>query len=319
MSQRYSKGLEELGTGVYAYLQPNGSWGWSNAGLITSGTTSMLVDTLYTPALTREMVETMRRAVPAARSFETLVNSHADGDHTWGNQVIEGAQIIATENTAEDLRNFMPEAAMRLKSGDPALGIAGRYVEQIFAPFDFGEVEVTLPTRTFTGTLTLQVGEKAVDLHQVGPAHSRGDLIVHVPEDRVAYVADLLFIGGHPAIWSGPVEKWIDACNRIIELDVDHVVPGHGPVTDAEGTRRVRDYLEYVLAEGKRLHSEGLSPYEAGLAIDISAYEDWTDQERIVLAMHTIYREVDPDAGSADLMELFADMGRYMDRKGLLR
>lgn len=319
MDTTYSKGLEELGTGVYAYLQPNGSWGWSNAGLITSGRSSMLVDTLYTLEMTREMIESMRRSIPAARSFDTLVNSHADGDHTWGNQLIEGAQIIATENTAEDLHAFMPEAAMRLKSGDPALGIAGRYVQQIFAPFDFSDIEVTLPTRTFTGTLTLQVGEKTVDLHQIGPAHSRGDLIVHVPEDRVAYVADLLFIGGHPAMWSGPVAKWIDACNRIIDLDVDHIVPGHGPVTDAAGARQVRDYLEYVVAEGRRFLGEGLSPYEAGLAIDISAYEGWTDEERIVLAMHTIYRELDPEAGSSDLLELFADMGRYMDRKGLLR
>jgi glyoxylase-like metal-dependent hydrolase (beta-lactamase superfamily II) len=319
MNASYSKGLEELGTGIYAYLQPNGSWGWSNAGLITSEGSSMLVDTLYTLEMTRKMIEAMRRSIPAARSFDTLVNSHADGDHTWGNQLIEGAQIIATENTAEDLRLFMPEAAMRLKSGDPALGIAGRYVQQIFRPFDFSEIEVTLPTRTFTGTLSLQVGEKTVDLHQIGPAHSRGDLIVHVPADRVAYVADLLFIGGHPAMWSGPVEKWIDACNRIIDLDVDHIVPGHGPVTDADGARQVRDYLEYVVAEGKRFHGEGLSPYEAGLAIDISAYGGWTDEERIVLAMHTIYREVDPEAGSSDLLELFAEMGRYMDRKGLLR
>lgn len=314
----YSKGLEELGTGIYAYLQPDGSWGWSNAGLITSGGQSMLIDTLYTLELTREMIETMRRAIPATRSFDTLVNSHADGDHTWGNQLIEAAQIVATTNTLEDMGDFLPEEAMRMRSGDPGMGIAGRFLQQIFAPFDFSDVEVTLPTTTFSGTMTMQVGEKAVNLYQVGPAHSRGDLIVHVPEDRVAYVADVLFVGGHPAIWSGPIGNLIAACDQIIDLDVDVIVPGHGPVTDNDGARRVRDYLEYVSAEGKRFHGEGLSAWEAALAIDLSAYEGWTAEERIVLVMNTIYGELDPDAGPADMTEVMAGMGRYLDRIGRL-
>lgn len=319
MNPTYSKGLKELGTGVYAYLLPNGSWGWSNAGLITSGKASMLVDTLYTLDMTREMIETMRRSLSATRSFDTLVNSHADGDHTWGNQLIEGAQIIATRNTAEDMPNFTPEAAMHLKSGDPELGLAGRFVQQIFAPFDFSGIELTLPTTTFTGTMTIPVGEKAVELIQLGPAHSRGDLIVHVPDDRVAYVADLLFIGGHPAIWSGPIASWVDACNRIIDLDVDVIVPGHGPVTDNDGVRRIRAYLEYVSTEGRRFQAEGLSPWEAALAIDLSPYEGWTDEERIVLAMETIYGELNPNPGPPDLIDLFAKMARYYDHKGLLR
>jgi cyclase len=318
MSVKYSKGLAEVGTGLYAYLQPNGSWGWSNAGLITSAGKSMLVDTLYTLDLTREMIEAMRRAIPATRSFDTLVNSHADGDHTWGNQLIEGAQIVATANALEEMEDFSPEEAMRLRSGDAELGLAGRFSQYIFAPFDFSDVEVTLPTTTFTGTMTMQVGEKEVRLYEVGPAHTRGDLIVHVPADRVAYVADVLFVGGHPAIWSGPIRNLIKACDRILDLDVDVIVPGHGPVTDNDGARRVRDYLEYVSAEGKRFHGEGLTPWEAALAIDLSAYEDWIAEERIVLVMNTIYAELDPDARSADMSELMADMGRYLDRLGRL-
>ena len=62
----FTKGLHEVGPGLWAYIQPNGSWGWSNAGLIVDGDDTMLVDTLFDVKLTREMLDAMRRAVPAA-------------------------------------------------------------------------------------------------------------------------------------------------------------------------------------------------------------------------------------------------------------
>ncbi|WP_163592847.1 MBL fold metallo-hydrolase, partial [Klebsiella pneumoniae] len=79
----------------FAYLQPDGSWGWSNAGLIADRGQTLLVDTLYDLKLTREMLDTMRASVPAANSIGTLVNTHSNADHTFGNQLVEGAQIIA--------------------------------------------------------------------------------------------------------------------------------------------------------------------------------------------------------------------------------
>ncbi len=62
----FKKGLQDLGNGCYAYLQPDGSWGWSNAGLVVDSGQSLLVDTLFDLKLTREMLATMRRAEPAA-------------------------------------------------------------------------------------------------------------------------------------------------------------------------------------------------------------------------------------------------------------
>jgi hypothetical protein len=66
---QYTKGLHDLGTGCFAWLQPDGSWGWSNAGLIADGDQSLLVDTLFDLKLTGEMLGRMRAAVPAARSM----------------------------------------------------------------------------------------------------------------------------------------------------------------------------------------------------------------------------------------------------------
>src|SRR5258705_13916940 len=96
----YAKGLQEVGDGLYAYLQPDGGWGWSNAGLVVDGERTLLVDTLFDLALTEQMLRAMRRAVPAAATIDTLVNTHANGDHCYGNQLVAGPPPAAMEQKA---------------------------------------------------------------------------------------------------------------------------------------------------------------------------------------------------------------------------
>jgi glyoxylase-like metal-dependent hydrolase (beta-lactamase superfamily II) len=316
MSTTYTKGLSDVGNGIYAYMQPNGSWGWSNAGLITSGTTSLLVDTLWTLPQTQEMLDAMRAAVPAAAAIDVLVNSHADPDHTFGNQLVHGARIIATDRAAEDMTtDFPPEQVRAIKANTDNLGAAGRFLHKMLAPFDFSGIELVLPTETFTGRKTLRVGDKLVELIELGPAHSAGDLIVHVPEDRVVFVADLLFVGGHAPVWAGPIANWTRACDAILELDVDVIVPGHGPITDKAGLRVFRDYLDYLESEATRLFERGLDVMEAARAIDLSAYSDWTDAERIVVAVDSTYRELSGTIEPRDRMALFARMGELDEQR----
>lgn len=310
MTSTFEKGLTDIGNGVFAYLQPNGSWGWSNAGLIISQNQSMLVDTLYTLALTQEMLDSIGRSVPSAKTIDILVNSHADGDHTYGNQLVSGARIIATQAAAEDMSVDLTARQMRTMLADPAkLGAGGAFLQRIMAPFDFSGIEMTLPGETFTGRRSIQVGDKVAALTELGPAHSRGDLIVHVPEDRVVFVADLLFVGGHAPVWAGPISNWTRACDHILGLDVDVIVPGHGPITDKAGLRTFRDYLDYVEREATRLFNQGVDVMEAARSIDLSEFAGWTDAERIVVAVDTTYRCLAADLSPRDKMDLFAKMG----------
>ncbi len=194
----YTKGLHDLGNSVYAYLQPDGSWGWSNAGIVTDGNASLLVDTLFDLKLTQEMLDSMRRSIPAAASIDMVVNTHADGDHCYGNQLVAGSQIIASARTAEEMIELPPQQFATILKQAPALGQVGEFLSRIFGPFEFENITWTPPNKTFEGELTLRVGDKEVRLIEVGPAHTRGDTLVHVPADRVIFTGDILFIGGHP-------------------------------------------------------------------------------------------------------------------------
>jgi cyclase len=309
-SYPYDKGLQEVAAGVYAYLQPDGSWGWSNAGLIAGGETTMLVDTLFDLRLTQEMLDAMRRAVPAAASIDTLVNTHADPDHTFGNQLAGGAEIIASARAAEEmLGGESPEALRGLMAAAPQLGPAGEYLLRAFSAFDFDGIRLVTPTRTFDGALELAVGDVRVSLTEVGPAHTRGDTLVHLPRERVLFAGDILFAGGHPTIWDGSVDGWIAACGRILAMDVELIVPGHGPITGKDAVRELRDYLVYVRAEAEEAFRAGLPIRDAAARIDLSAYAGWGNPERVVMFVDAVYRRLAGDESGPDRLALIAAMG----------
>ena len=154
----YAKGLHEVANGVWAYLQPDGGWGWSNAGLVTGDGVSLLVDTLFDLRLTAEMLETMRRVTPAADEIGTVVNTHANGDHCYGNALVAGSDIVASTRCAEEMAQLPPSAMAGVMRAAPSLGPAGEFLARIFAPFSFDEIPEALPTTTFEGRLELNVG-----------------------------------------------------------------------------------------------------------------------------------------------------------------
>ncbi len=305
----YERGLFDLGRGGYAWLQPDGGWGWSNAGLVTDAGQALLVDTLFDVRLTAEMLAAMRGAVPGVR-IEQLVNTHSNGDHCNGNELVAGAQIIASKATADELAHESPRMMASLMKQAPSMGEVGEFFVYCFGAFHFEEVTQALPTRTFEGELDLTVGDKRVHLKQVGPAHTRGDTIVHVPADRMVFTGDILFIEGHPILWAGPVGNWIDACDHIASLDVDAVVPGHGPITDQRGVRAVRDYLVYVRDQARARFDAGMDAYDAAMDISLADYDSWGDAERIVVNVATLYKEFAGDTTPNDTAALFGMMAK---------
>jgi glyoxylase-like metal-dependent hydrolase (beta-lactamase superfamily II) len=316
MTTSFRKGLHELGNGIYAYLQPDGSWGLSNAGLIVDRGETLLVDTLMDLPRTRAMLEAMRKAEPAAAEIGVLVNTHSNGDHTHGNQLVPEARIIASEACLEEMEllGSPSEEGSMAKAWDK-FGRPGAFFHEVmWHRFDTDNIVHTPPTDTFIGALDLKVGDKKVSLVEVGPAHTRGDVLVHVPQDRIVYTGDIAFIGGHPIVWAGPIGNWIKACDLILSWDVETVVPGHGPITDKSGIRALKDYFSYIHGEARKRYDAGMGYDAAARDIALDRYADWLDPERVVVNVITCYREFAGGEGPDFWATLDAMAGLYYEQ-----
>jgi len=313
----FNKGLSDLGNNIYCYLQPDGGWGWSNAGLIVDGDESLIVDTLFDEKLTQEMLESMKKAEPLGmKNIHALINTHSNGDHCNGNSCVETKEIICSQATLEEMSHESPEMMAALIKQAPEMGALGKYFLDCFGSFNFEGVTKKLPNTTFSGQTQRQVGDKVVELIEVGPAHTNGDILVHVPSDKVVFTGDILFIEGHPILWAGPVGNWINACDRIIAMEVDFVVPGHGPVTDNRGVRAVRDYLVYIDVESRKRFESGMSAIEAAKDIDLNLFSGWGDGERIAVNVNSLYREYRGEEQREEITLLFEQMAELSGLDG---
>jgi cyclase len=312
----YRRGLHELGDGLYAYLQPDGGWGWSNAGLVCSQEGSLLIDTLFDLSLTRAMLDEMA-SVTSRQPIVQAMNTHGNGDHWFGNQLLpDGIPIIASAAAIEDMRSAPPALLEAVTSATDLPQDIELFTRRAFGSFDFSGIEPRLPSVSFQDRHELDVEGRRVELIELGPAHTPGDAIAHVPDAAAVFTGDLLFIEGTPIMWAGPVSSWLNACERIIALDARILVPGHGPVTDNSGVRDVQRYLRYVYDQTRQRFEAGMDAEAAADDIDIGEFRDWGDPERIAVNVATVYGELDPTAPPVSPPELFARMGRWMSRHG---
>jgi 2-keto-4-pentenoate hydratase/2-oxohepta-3-ene-1,7-dioic acid hydratase in catechol pathway/glyoxylase-like metal-dependent hydrolase (beta-lactamase superfamily II) len=311
----YTRGLHEVGNRVWAWMLPDGGFGWSNAGLVVGNGASMLVDTLFDLPLTREMLAAMAPITERAPITDALI-THSNGDHTHGNQLLDGSvRVIAATGTAEEIEHGMaPEMLVMAQTAD--LGpVATPYLRERFGPFDFSGITLRNADHTFDNRLTVQVGGRVVELLNLGPAHTAADSVVHVPDAGVLFAGDLLFIGCTPIVWAGPLANWVAACDAMIALDAPTVVPGHGPITDADGIRAVRGYLVHISEQAEAAYRKGLSFVEAADTIDLGEYASWLDAERAVINVYTRYRELGPDTPQLPPMGLLAMQAEWLAKR----
>ena len=313
--------LLEVADGVHAYLQPAGTWGWSNAGLLVGDAASLLVDTLFDLDLTRRMLDAMA-ALTGTRPIETVVNTHANGDHCYGNQLLagDGVEIVASAAAARELEEVTPALLDLLVTASVGTPLEA-FVQHAFGRFTFAGIEVPPVTTTFTGRHEVVAGERRGELIQVGPAHTAGDVIAWLPDERVVFTGDILFIGGTPIMWAGPIGNWIAACELIESLDPAVIVPGHGPLTDLAGVRAVAAYLRTVRDGIAARHAAGFG-LETAVAdldaeLDRSPYAGWTDRERLIVTAHQVWAELEPAHEVPDALGLMGAMAAaYTARHG---
>jgi cyclase len=235
-----------------------------------------------TPQLPTRAVA-MRAAAEAHGPIRYLINTEHHVDHIFGNYFFKGAGAVVQHQGLYD--NFMVVT--------PDLDPFAYAHEAI--PTDDPEGEALFPDRAayyldpnkgsivFTGDLTLHVGETTFHLLHT-PGHTPGQIAVHVPEERVVFTGDTVFCECQTWLMTSNVDQWIDALARIQALDVDHLVPGHGPVTTP-------DYLDTQRAN--------LLEWKAAVAAAVA--KGWTREETIARVKFTDRYPV--DIGQGYMME----------------
>ncbi|MEV7727802.1 MBL fold metallo-hydrolase [Streptomyces sp. NPDC087917] len=277
--------------GVYAYVQPDGGWCLNNAGFVSDGGRTLLVDT----AATERRALALREAVVAAGAAlpRTVVNTHHHGDHTYGNTVFAPEAVIVGHEAAR---------AEQLA--------AGHQLELIWPGTDFGAIEITAPDLTYSERLTLHVGETEVRVLHPGVAHTTGDSVVWLPESRVLFTGDLVFAGGTPFLAMGSLSGSLRALELLRSLDAETVVPGHGPLTDPSAYDSTERYLRRVDELAREGWDEGLPPLEVARRADLGEFAAWRESERLVANVHRAYAELAGAAEGAplDILAVLRDM-----------
>jgi glyoxylase-like metal-dependent hydrolase (beta-lactamase superfamily II) len=304
--------LAKVAPRTYAYVQPDGGWGLSNAGLVVGDSgEALLVDTFFDRALTQRLLD----ALPARPTV--VVNTHYNGDHCWGNELVADTRIVAHAQCREQLLNgpqpgFLASMLAADAGGDPTV----TYLQQGLGRFSFEGITVVPPTEVFdNGQYSLDIGGRAVELFHYGPAHTLGDVVAWVPDARVLFAGDLAFFGVCPLVWDGTVTNWLAALDAMQALEPAVVVPGHGPVSGPETLDELAGYFRLVAEQGRALHDEGVPVEEAVARVRLGSYADWVDVERTALNLMQVYRELDGgDAPPPDAFTACAAMAAAVGR-----
>lgn len=264
----------EIGDGVYAYVQPDGGWWVNNTGFIVGRSAVVSVDSCGTERRTRDYLASIAARTDVA--VKTIVNTHHHGDHTYGNHLFTDATVVGHAGLRENL--------LRWDRPPPAT---------FWGDFDWGHIEITPPTVTFTDQLQLHVDDVTCEVRHVGgPAHTTSDSVVWIPEQRILFSGDLVFNGVTPLFLQGSLRGLRMAVELMRSLDPDTIVPGHGPVCGPSALDQMTDYIDFVQDVAARGMAADLPPLEAALETDLGPFADLLDRERIVGNLHRAYAEL---------------------------
>jgi len=253
--------LEQLSAGVYAAINAVDGWAISNAGIIDLGDTTLVFDSFISPVAARDLREAAEKLT--GRPIHAVINSHSHNDHIWGNQAFSSdVDIISTTKTRELIQSEGPAevqyyhevAQKRLEALEAQLAEAREetlrahlrvyivYFQAITATLP--ELQIRLPNLTFTGDLAFNGPKRSANLVSFEGGHSGSDAILYLPDDGIVFMADLLFIGGHPYLPDGDPDKIQQILAEIREFQAKIFVPGHGPVGQASHLNWMDEYID---------------------------------------------------------------------------
>ncbi len=290
----FKTGIEEVAPRVYAYIQAYGELGVSNAGLLVDREGAMAVDALMVPSMTRRFLAAIKKVTnkPVTR----LVNTHHHIDHTGGNFLFRGAEIISHISCRGEIERT---------------GIPVDFFQKRIPRFaaEFPKLELAVPEVTFADRMVFHQAGRDVELRHLGPAHTFGDAFVYLPKEKVLFAGDLAFYYVTPLAFQGHVGNWIKVADRILKMDVETIVPGHGPVGGKKELQEMRAYLVMIRREAKKRFDAGMTAEQAARDMKLGIYARWREPERILPNVMRLYQEFKNELDQPlDVLKMFEGM-----------
>lgn len=310
--------LRRVSDSVHVWLPPRRGWGLANCGLVSAGDEALLVDTPYDHSLARTLLKQAADVLPPGVGVSRIAVTHANGDHLWGAGALPEAEVVATREALHHI-DYEPSPAQLHALVTGGAGPLGDYLRAHFGAFDWSTADAVRPDTVIDAEHVLSVGGVTVRLIPLPPAHTTGDLMVHLPDEGVVFTGDVVFAstdaepGDHPVHWAGPLDGVMGACRQALDTGADTFVPGHGPLLDRSGLLAHIDYLAYVRDRAHAHHARGRTALEAARSIVAEArYPRLALPERLVVTVSSEYRHLD-GTEPRPMLELFVDVVAVAD------
>ena len=300
--------LQQLAEGVYAAIHMEGGGAIGNAGIVDLGDRTLIYDTFIAP----QPAVDLRRAAEAltGRPIDAVISSHWHNDHIWGNQVFDAnTDIISTGETrrmflatrghgAYDA--FMAEAEANLESTRAQFQAAEEEGErrQLALWVDYYQsvvetkpiLQIRAPNLTFEGRLAFHGSERSAELMAFEGVHTESDVVLFLPQEGIAFMSDLLFIGHHPYLGGGDPEHLLHALEAVSDLAPKLLVPGHGPVGPADSLTAMGQYVRTLDGLACKVVEEGQAEETIDAMAIPAPYDDWLFASFFPGNMHFLYQ-----------------------------
>jgi len=306
--------LQRLADGVYAAVASERGYAICNAGIIDTGDRTIVFDTFISPEATKDLLRAAKRLTP--QNNIRVVNSHYHNDHIRGNQVFPpDVDILSTATTFEGIahkepeeikweKENIPKAIVDTKSKlrmekDPKrrhdLALSIVYYEAIMKSHP--KLKTRLPNITFEGSLTIHGTRRQVELLTLA-GHTASDLVLYLPDEKIAFMSDLLFVNNHPYLAGCSPKRWRKSLREIGKLGVQTLVPGHGPVGSPSDLSLLDQYIQTLESIARNMVKIGKSPEEVRLQPIPPPFDNWClfFEDIFVMNLGFLYKYVSQEA-----------------------
>ncbi|MFF2175989.1 MBL fold metallo-hydrolase [Lysinibacillus sp. NPDC058147] len=280
--------LEQVGKGIFAAIAKEGGGAVANAGFVDLGDKVIVFDTFNTQQASEDLKLIAEKITNRAVTW--VINSHWHGDHIRGNQTFKDTIIISSQITYSKIRDVHPSRFSKQKNDIQGLK---NYIQslkeqlqqandptlqyQINSLIELKEslptLELVLPNQTFNNDITFQGTKRCAKLFTLGGGHSFCDAMLYIPDEKVIFMGDLLFVNCHPTFFEeSDLVTWSNILKTVERLEIDVAVPGHGPTGTKEDISIILNYISELTSIAEKSNQNEVPEIPV-------IFKDWSSPE----------------------------------------